>query len=71
MIASIHFDLSVLISMDSARFLLALFLKTLKHLKLGSHPSRGRKQKKTPLWQDAGVDNVFGATRNLYRLSVL
>ena len=54
-----------LISSDSARFLLALLVKTLKHVKLRSPPSLGRKQKKTLLWLDVGMDNVLGATRNL------
>ena len=49
----------------------ALLVKTLRHVKLRSQPSLGRKQKKTLLWLDAGVDNVPGATRNLCSLSVL
>ena len=50
---------------------LSLTRETLKHVKLRPHSSLGRKQKKTLLWLDAGVDNVPGATRNLCCLSVL
>ena len=60
----IHFPLSVLISSDSARFLLALFVKILKHVKLRSPASLERKQKKTLLWLDVGMANVLGVTRN-------
>ena len=62
-------SLSVSISSDSARFLLALHVKILKHVKLRSPSSLGRKQKKTVLWPDAGVDNVPGVTRNLCAVS--
>ena len=55
--ALIQFLLSVLISSDSARFSQALLVKTSKHVKLRSPPSLGRKQKKTLLWLDVGVDN--------------
>ena len=60
--ALIHFLSSVLISSDLARFLLALLVKTLKHVKLRSQPSLGRKQKKTLLWLDVGMDNVSAVT---------
>ena len=48
-----------------SQIILALLAKTLRHVKLSPQPSLGRKQKKTLLWLDAGVDNVPGATRNL------
>ena len=55
--ALIQFPVSVLISSDSARFSLALLVKTFRHVKLRSPPSLGRTQKKkTLLWQDVGVD---------------
>ena len=61
----------VLISSESARSLLALLVKTFRHVKLRSPPSFGRKQKKTHLWLDVGVDIVPVATRNLCWSSVL
>ena len=70
-IASIHFPLNVSISRGSAKILPAILVKTLKHVRLRSQTSLGRKQKKTLLWLDAGVDNVLGVTRNLCYLSVL
>ena len=63
--ALIRFPSSVLNSSDIATFLLALLVKTLKHVKLWSQPSLGRKQKKTLPWLDVGKANVPGATRNL------
>ena len=44
--ALIQFPVSVLISSDSARFSLALLVKTFRHVKLRSPPSLGRTQKK-------------------------
>ena len=52
-----HFPSNVLISNDSARFLLALLVKTLEHVKLRSPASLAHKQKKTLLWLDAGIAN--------------
>ena len=49
-IASIHLLLSVLISRGSAKLLLALLVKTLKHVRLRSQTSLEGKQKKTLLW---------------------
>ena len=58
-----RFDTRLLISSDLARFLLALLVKILKHVKLRSQPSLGRKQKETLLWLDVGMANVPGATQ--------
>ena len=65
-----HFLLSVLISSDSVRFLLAFLVKILKHVKQGSPPLLHAKRN-ILFWLDVGMANVLGAIKNLCWLSVL